>query len=173
MKKAELKTTGRWKLNVALAIFLISICGLGYALLRTQPQDTKVAGSFPMPPFAEGGGNPEQMRDRLMDDLELTKDQRQQIDAFRDQAMQNPSGGPVPIQVMEQAYEILTPEQKEKADAMRGQMEGRMGQFMAERMKEAKETLSPEDFTRFQEKAEERRNEMRERMDRIRQNSAQ
>jgi hypothetical protein len=135
--------------------------------LRDQLEDSRPRGEFgPRGDRERPRGerpNPQQMQERMAQELGLSDEQQKKIDDIRKKYMpadgQPPAEGERPRfrEMMEEMQEVLTPEQREKAQSMMQRGGDRMRQMMQQREDEARKTLSPEDFERWKEKQEEMR----------------
>ncbi|MCC5877142.1 MAG: hypothetical protein JJU11_13055 [Candidatus Sumerlaeia bacterium] len=109
----------------------------------------------------ENRPNPGERMREMADSLNLTPEQRQRMEQAQRDMGSNPGEG---FRAMQ---EILTPEQREQAAALReergAEWRGRMAERMARSEQEAREALSPQEFRQWQEMREERMNQRRER----------
>ena len=125
------------------------------------------AGNRPTEFNRENRPDPSQRMREMADQLNLTPDQRQRMEAIQAQAANNPDRRPG--EAFTAIQEILTPEQRERAAQLRGQAGGgpggegggaewqaRRAERMAEREREAREALSPQDFAEWQRLQQER-----------------
>jgi Spy/CpxP family protein refolding chaperone len=95
----------------------------------------------------------EQFRAQMTAELNITPEQKAQIDAIRER--NDGDWGAM----REEIDAVLTPEQRERAEAMREERFGRM----RERMMEDAQVLDPEQRERFEQRLEERRQQWEER----------
>lgn len=158
----------------ALGILLLAAVGYIYATYSywtTGGGDDRVAVADPAfrpdRPAAQirgGGGerpNPGEIRQRLVQELNLTEAQQKQMEEIRTRMESGGNRGPGGM--MAEMREVLTPEQQEKAREMFAERGGRFQEMAARREEEARNTLSPEDFKVWQEKQAEFRDRMRQR----------
>ena len=156
------------KSNIKIAgmvILLISAATYGWSVYSKStrglpPRETAEAGAFEGNREGRRGPgegfrrNPEERRERfagMMDELGLTPEQKAKMDEL--QSGEWPEGREGWEARREAMNQILTQEQQEQ---MRQQFLNRGQQFMAQRLQEAQKTLSPEDFSTFQKRIEER-----------------
>lgn len=161
-KKSIPKTNSWWKLGAAVALVIGALGYVGLQYLSVHPGSISndpprrdvahapQAGSTSGPADDRPMGPPsreeqERMREQMMELLNLTEEQRQQVAKIEKQYGDEDRGA-ARRQIME---EVLTPEQAEKAhQAMRARME--------ERMNERLKVLPPDQQAKFREKLEER-----------------
>lgn len=141
--------------------------GLRDETTRTEVRGQRGGGNFAPDRAQRGDGRPGEGARVMADQLDLTGEQRRELEQLRTQFESNPDRQPGGM--FEAMNQILTPEQREQA---RSQMQERGGEFrermqerMARREQEAREALSPAEFKEWQERMEERRGQIRERFE--------
>ena len=108
---------------------------------------------------APGFGDPEAFRARMRDELKLSDEQMEKIDAIRATYQDKPMIDR--LGMFAEMRKLLTPDQQAKAQAeMQTRLAG-MQKFIAERDAEAKKTLSAEDYAVYEKKREEMRGRFR------------
>jgi Spy/CpxP family protein refolding chaperone len=150
------------KILTAIAC-LVLVGALGYIWVSyaafaggmEAPEGRAVAhGEGPRMGAGGGGGEPGERLQQIAEELDLTAEQKAQLDAAREQL--HASGEFRPGMMREQMEAILTPEQRAKAQEHFSSRSGEWQQRMAAREQEARETLSPEDFKVWQQKRDAR-----------------
>ena len=153
-KPTQSSNTKKMLVGLALACGLM---GIGYYAWSTlhqysaglPPEPTEQTASVTSRPMRPP--SPEEMRQnftKMLGQLNLNDDQQKQIDALMNQGM--PTSREEFQSRREQLESILTPEQNE-------QLHQAFRQRMNQRMEEARQKLSPEDFKALQKRMEERR----------------
>lgn len=117
---------------------------------RPQPDSGRLAMGGRGGPFGGGPMLDEKERMKMADEIGLSTEQREKIDAIMKEggAEANPRGR------MEAMSKVLTPEQQVKAAAVIG---ARFQARMAQRKAEAKKRMTPTEFAEFERKLESRR----------------